>query len=447
MTKIGLLLLSSLSLASVTLAARNPYPGDISKQAKTALENLRNQQAANPSAQRQPDEIDWAPAGELISVTPQQWADFENSLSIGDDREGPIWFLHVAVRRFLQLSHSVTTTAILLQGALEDRGEEGAEQIFDQFIVRVSGIVSFLDNYLYEPPNQRHNFVENPEMITQNHGESPELQNAVASMLTKLEELPGLMNRGGVLDPGTRDEPSTIATNVLLRRLFDYNAGKTATDTDILLSDGFFLEAWEGVYRVMENLADFQEEVTPIIEGLRLKYMPANYYWDVAFDPYPVGLWDREEIGYEEYWVSKYEPSTRSPGDDTRLGERWGGYNINDVDIAQMCASLLLQLDAMSRGVLPFMMDALADTALKANDLAKISRWPRSNWALLDIPELAPSIELLREYPEWSEGVYSTAATNWPEFGPINRIQAAVIARNEEVDPEIEQPDQDDLGN
>ncbi|KAF3914471.1 hypothetical protein AA313_de0204012 [Arthrobotrys entomopaga] len=422
MTKSALHLTLSLSISRLGFAVLNPYSGNLDDQAAASLQNVRNLQAANPLAQRDPDELIWAPIGDTILVTPKQWQNFEQSLGMGTDRQGPVWYILVAARRALQLSSSLTGTIILLQEALVGRGEPDAEELLDQFITRFSDLVGPLDNYLYRLPDYRTDYTQNPAAIEMKGDENPQLKEALAHILTRLEQLPGLLNRGGVLDPGSQNNPSLISTRVTLRRMFDYDAGKTATDTDILLNDAYFLRAWEVVYGVMRNLAQFEEQVTDVMDGFRLKYLPADtpiMDREVVFSPYPVGLYNREDEGYENYWLYKYELTTRSPGNEDQLGKMWGDHAVSDLAIASMCSSYLIQLDAISRGVLPFMMDMFADIAVKANELANNSKWKKRNWAIVDTPDLAPSIELLRQYPEWSEDVYTTQPQHWPEPGPL----------------------------
>ncbi|KAK6530382.1 hypothetical protein TWF694_003737 [Orbilia ellipsospora] len=429
MKKSILLLYFSPSIFNLSFAALDPYPGNLNDQVGASLQNVRNLQAANPLAQKTPEEIIWAPPGESILITPKQWQDFEKSLGVGTDREGPIWYILVAARRVLQLSHSLTSTVILLQQALAERGEANVEEVLDQFITRFSDLIGPLDNYLYRLPHHRTDYTQNPAAINMKTEGNPQLKEAFAQMLTILEQTPGLLNRGGVLDPGSQGQPSSISTRVTLRRMFDYDVGKTATDTAILLNDAYFLRAWETVYGVMQNLAQFEEQVTETMERLRLKYLPNNAaaYRQPVFDPYPVGLYDRKADGYGNYWLYKYELGTRSPGNDDQLGEMWGNYNVNNSTITDMCASYLIQLDSILRGVLPFMMDMFADIAVKANELANTSEWRKKNWAVIKTPDLAPSIDFLKQYPEWSEDAYSTQAQNWPEFGPLEEQNAVTL--------------------
>ncbi|KAK6514846.1 hypothetical protein TWF506_007208 [Arthrobotrys conoides] len=102
------------------------YPGNLRQQTNAALRNLRKLQAGNPATRRNPKEIDWAYPGETIVVKEADWAEFESSLGVGQEKAGPVWYLVEAVIRFLGLSISLESTALLIQNTLFERGESDA---------------------------------------------------------------------------------------------------------------------------------------------------------------------------------------------------------------------------------------------------------------------------------------------------------------------------------
>ncbi|KAK6500419.1 hypothetical protein TWF481_010763 [Arthrobotrys musiformis] len=314
--------------------------------------------------------------------------------------------------RFLKLSASVDITAALIENALYEHGEGDAVGDWDQYLATFTDAIEPLDNRLYSPDNPvanseaAKNFVA--EVVVE---EAPEQQERIMKSLIKSQSTPGLMNRGGTLDPGKLQKPTVVGQRVILRRLFDFTADPSGKG-EILLNSGPFLQVWEATYKTITKLSNFEEEIGVLAESTRLRYVPHDVdggeVWRPITDPYPVGLYNREEIGYDGYFELKYEGTTRGMGTEQELSQRWG-MEVSDLDIANMIASYRNQLDGLIRGLLPLIMDMLADIAVKAYDMSKKSRWPRNNWPLPHIEGLDTSIELLRRYPEWSEGQYETA--------------------------------------
>ncbi|KAK6530682.1 hypothetical protein TWF281_007521 [Arthrobotrys megalospora] len=380
-----------------------------------ALKRLRELQAANPATRLNPDQISWAPPGETIVVNQTQWADFETSLGMVNNQRGPVWYLLEAVTRFKALSISLEATALLIQDALVNRDEPNALPIWDNYIGRFGDLIEPLDNHLFDPDdiasgtNMARQFVQDIGI-----GVSLDKQETIVGALQKTQLTPGLMNRGGTLDPGNIQQPNLLSTKVTLRRLFDYNADPQGGD-NILLNSGPFLQAWELTYKAATALAEFEAEARDMADAFRLQYLPLDAnedeIWHPITEPYPVGRFRRQSIGYDGYWFSKYEGRTRPAGGDEELGERWGesvtNKNLN-LAVSNMIASYLDQMDGLIKGLLPMLMNLFADIALKAHAMAAKSSWRSKNWPLLNMPGLDTSLDLLERYPEWSEGRYET---------------------------------------
>ncbi|KAK6337576.1 hypothetical protein TWF730_002971 [Orbilia blumenaviensis] len=396
-----------------------PVPsGNLRQQTSAALKRLRKSQAEKPASHQNPDDVDWAPPGETIVVTPSQWADFETSLGIGTNEPGPVWLLLKAVIRFLKLAVSLESTALLLQNALSERGEPDAVGVWDQYLGTFADVIEPLDNHLWDPDDPTANSQTAKNFVDDVVARiAPERQGMVTQMLVKSQSTPGLMNRGGTLDPGKIPEPTVLGMKVMLRRLFDYNADPNGGN-QIFLNSGPFLQVWELAYSIVTELSDFELRVGAMADPIRLRFLPQDAgdgeIWRTVTDSYPVGLYRRENIGYDGYFNSKYEGTTRAMGTDEELSERWG-METSDLDISNMVASYRNQLDGLIKGLLPAIMDALADIAVKAYDMGEKSRLRSRNWPLLNIPGLDTSIELLKKYPEWSEGRYTTAQNYLPQ--------------------------------
>ncbi|KAK6355719.1 hypothetical protein TWF718_000112 [Orbilia javanica] len=402
-----------------SVSAPDTYPGNLRQQTNAALKNLRKLQAANSATQRKPNHLNWAPIGETIIVTQAQWADFENSLGLGQRQSGPVWYLLEAVIRFLGLSTSIESTGLLIQNTLYENGEGDAIDIWDQYLGAFSDTIEPLDNHLWDPKDPEvksqtaRSFVD--DIVAK---EAPDKQERIFQMLLKSQLTPGLMNRGGTLDPGNVREPNLLSMKVLLRRLFDYTVDPGHAD-EIFLNSGPFLQAWGLTYNIMAKLSSFETKAGVLADAAREVFLPEDAndeeVWHPITDPYPVGLYKRQDIGYDEYFNLKYEGTTRPMGSDEELSQRWG-MEASHLEIANMIASYRNQLDGLIKGLFPFMMDMLADIGVKAHDLSKNSRWQRKNWPLLDIEGLDTSIELLRKYPEWSEGQYETGTNFLPHY-------------------------------
>ncbi|KAK6541464.1 hypothetical protein TWF694_007274 [Orbilia ellipsospora] len=258
---------------------------------------------------------------------------------------------------------------------------------------------------------------------------------------------PGIMDCGGPLDTSAkRDNPRSgdfsldkIAVRKILENLF--SARYTIKDGNpvVELSQTGFLAAWKTVRTVFTSLSAFVPEIVEYTQ-----YMPDTEIWELNFDPNvdvrrrQTRLFEREVIGYEEYFDGKYggmatwtSDLVADPNWMARVVDR---YEKRLHDTSDPFALYGVIVTTVCHGILPLMLEMFADIATKANDMARENanietqylniqlqadlNWgtisnPVYYWGLPDADDAQGMDEAtLKNWPEWANNRYMIEA--WP---------------------------------
>ncbi|KAJ6258231.1 hypothetical protein Dda_7150 [Drechslerella dactyloides] len=252
-----------------------------------------------------------------------------------------------------------------------------------------------------------------------------------------------LFDANGLLEP----VPPNLAHDPFVRALYAENALKglfryeeLRPDREIILSDNRFLNIWDIADYAHRRLVRWlNEEFTPLMDEMNHEYYPdsdllANTWWR------PLGIWKRQEIGYQQYWMQKYGKIYKYIPPDFGYWETWES---NTVKTLPGIGELLLFAThstgvGLVRGLLPYILELFSDIAGVAWTLGDSIPLRDPDFAVPGGPSMGLSIDLparfLVNQPERN-------ATNYVIFGNGQWADKwddeAEIARNEWRDSAI----------
>ncbi|KAK6349576.1 hypothetical protein TWF696_005861 [Orbilia brochopaga] len=276
---------------------------------------------------------------------------------------------------------------------------------------------------------------------------------------------PGIMDCGGVLDTSAeRDNPrsqrdvnpfprDSISVRNVLRNLF--SAREQDDGERVLASQTGFINAWQTTHRTIERMAPFVESVFEYIESIPPD--PTRSPDDTPLvdeRPRQTRLFRREEIGYQSYYDDKFGGSFLATdellADPEWLDEAVVAYVGREAGAPDVFVLYGVIVNTVFRGILPLMMDMFADIAVKANEMAGstyqdiytsgLEKHPLAMWAVPEGEEFSVPLDVLRVWPEWTEGVYVTEAWPVPEGGLRDAVDRMAVERVLELELHAESP-------
>ncbi|KAK6521704.1 hypothetical protein TWF506_001908 [Arthrobotrys conoides] len=294
---------------------------------------------------------------------------------------------------------------------------------------------------------------------------------------------PGIMDCGGSMDTSAeRDDPrkggskfdppeslfrfpgqkyrpyprDSITVRGMLKNLFSGTpkTDKKTGEVMVGVSQVEFIKNWLLIFRVIEELEEFMTEVHEKIDETELKPLwPEDKNPIVDKRPRQTRIFRREKIGYEEYFNSKFG-GTLSQTTDRVTDSEWiilaaimyRHTEKGAPDIFVVYGSLI---NIIYRGILPLMMDMMADISVKANDLAiEHAEWPEGmpipekyigkthpllSWGFPKVWYFFIIGGVMRQWPEWTDGQYRV------EPWPLKQEELAEGVRKMVLESQIEE--------
>ncbi|EPS39321.1 hypothetical protein H072_6926 [Dactylellina haptotyla CBS 200.50] len=284
---------------------------------------------------------------------------------------------------------------------------------------------------------------------------------------------PGIMDCGGSLDTsGERDNPraggrsknlpkwvsdfsdppntlfprDSISVRLILEQLFSVTPRMTESGPVVDVSQIGFLKAWYTTYNVWRRLNDFVIKIMGYMESI-----PVEPLWPEGQNPIvdqrfrQTRIFRREVIGYEKYFNEKFGGALLSTTDliaDPEWVEeavRMYAHRWNNAPDPFVLYRVMVM--AVARGVLSLMMDMFADISVKANNMAMryVDDATRSTdpqnklentakWAIPDHRRFNKE-EVLRSWPEWTNGVYEITAWPVPEEELADAVRRILVEK------------------
>ncbi|KAK6362170.1 hypothetical protein TWF730_005866 [Orbilia blumenaviensis] len=202
----------------------------------------------------------------------------------------------------------------------------------------------------------------------------------------------------------------------------------------LAVSEEVFLKSWHTILIAIGELAAFMIQINEKIANrvIKPRMWPPGMNPIVDLRPHQTRLFRREKIGYEDYFNMKFG-GTLSQTLDHLEDPDWINlaaalYRAGEVGGIDLPVAYVNVVNIVYRGVLPLMMDMMADLAVKLNDLSE-KYWERPegepipekyrgkphliySWGFPRYLGFNPTGGTLRKWPEWSEFDYRIEP--WP---------------------------------
>ncbi|KAK6506810.1 hypothetical protein TWF481_005270 [Arthrobotrys musiformis] len=389
-----------------------------------------------------------------FNLTVQEWEDFIKPPKNHNYLEDPVWYLFYSGYLLRDFSRQQELLATILANYTADR-------TWLEFRMQYFNIIAPLTTEWYPIDSGIDGYPK--DMQKECRVAKRTLENSYKEKIDAhltIDVPPGILDCGGSMDTSAeRDDPrsggsrfdppgwlfrfpgqkylpfprDSITVRKMLKDLF---SGTPKYDKDkgelvVGVSQVEFLNNWRTIFGVIEQLGAFMIQVHEKIEQTELKAL-----WPEGQNPIvdrrqrQTQIFQREKIGYEEYFDAKFG------GTLSQTTER-----VEDPNWIQLAAILYRRslagatdifvaygniVNIVYRGVLPFMMDMMADIAVKANDLAiEHAEWPEGtperasgkphplfSWGIPKFLDFHLMGGVLRRWPEWTE--YGYRVEPWP---------------------------------
>ncbi|KAF3903100.1 hypothetical protein ABW21_db0203987 [Orbilia brochopaga] len=392
------------------LRGAHASPRPQTRSQKDALADLQTATEQANIGDSQPEPV-WSPSGTSIYVLEQAWDGFAGNLTTGTKiLENPLWYVFQAGYILRTMSRDIDHLAYQLYKVLGDEQMNTFRQEYFKTIAPV--MTRFVWTKL-----RRESDGQSVWMFAQTKHEGDPLPT-------------GVMDSGGILDTSfPRDDKAaqegsanpfprdTLTMKVLLKKLFQNTPEHHTRGTVVYASDTNFLQAWHTIKQVIDNLAPLVKEITKYANAAKWR-QPAGQPKILA-SPYPrqthVSL--RQDVGYGDYLKSFQMTSYETGNEDTAwIDTGILGYKLG-LDVPNFYVAYAALVNGVYRSALPFIMDMMADLALRANALGYETIFgDELDFALPDFSNFKVTRAELETRPQWSEDRYHTAP--WPLAEP-----------------------------
>ncbi|KAK6350592.1 hypothetical protein TWF718_003781 [Orbilia javanica] len=391
-----------------------------------------------------------------FSVTVQEWEGFIKPPINHNYLEDPVWYLFYSGYMLRDFSRQQEMLVTILANYTADR-------TWIDFRTQYFTIISQLTTEWYPIDSAVDGYPK--DMQKECRVAKKKLKNSYKEKIEThlgLDIPPGIMDCGGSMDTsaerdnprsgGSRFDPpewefrfpgqkylpfprDSVTVRGMLKNLFsgtpyiDKKSGKLM----IGVSQVEFINDWYLIFRVIEELGEFMTKVHEKIDDTDLEDLwPEDKNPIVDQRERQTRIFRREKIGYEDYFNTKFG------GTLSQTTER-----LEDPDWIRLAASMYRNsaegapdifvaygniINIVYRGVLPFMMDMMADISVKANDLAiKHAEWPEGapvpekyvgkphpllSWGFPKFLDFYIVGGAMRRWPEWTD--YQYRVEPWP---------------------------------
>ncbi|KAF3166259.1 hypothetical protein TWF788_000513 [Orbilia oligospora] len=273
---------------------------------------------------------------------------------------------------------------------------------------------------------------------------------------------PGIMDCGGSVDTSAeRDDPrkggskfdppewlfsfpgqnhfpfprDSISVRGMLKNFFSATPqiDKKTGEVMVGVSQAEFVKDWDIIFQVIRQLGAFMEKVHEKIDQRVLKPL-----WPEGLNPIvdkrqrQTRIFRREEIGYEEYFNLKFGGTLSQTADRVTDSEWINLAALMYSHLEKGAPDLLVTygniINIVYRGLLPLIMDMMADISVKANDLAvEHAEWPEGtpipeeyigkshpllSWGFPKFVDFFIIGGVMRQRPEWTD--YRYRVEPWP---------------------------------